>query len=102
MPTASKQASRKSVKPAACWPYAMPHLSKHFFFTVPKVLLVSGDTTSFAGFSSGTSGLGYLDATMSFQKQDSNKSLFKIFQSILEYPPARKRTFINTKTNRFL
>lgn len=27
MPTAPKQASRKSVKQAACWPYAMPHLS---------------------------------------------------------------------------
>lgn len=98
MPTALKQASGKSVKPAACWPYAMPHLSKHtflfvvvyFFFTVPKVLVVSGDTTSFAGCSSGISGLGYLDATTSFQKQNSNKSLLKIFQSTLEYPPARK------------
>jgi len=75
----------------------MPHLSKHTLlfvsFTVPKVLASSGDTTSFAGFSSGTSGLGYLDATTSFQKQDSNKSLFKIFQSMWEYPPARKEPF---------
>lgn len=30
MPNASKQACRKSVKPAACWPYAM-HISKHTF-----------------------------------------------------------------------
>lgn len=94
MPTASKQASGTSVKPAACWPYAMPCLSKHTFlglFTVPKALVVSGDTTSFAGFSSGTSGLGYLDAT-NFQKQDGDKSLFKIFQTTLEYPPGRKES----------
>lgn len=94
MPNASKQACRKSVKPAACWPYAM-HMSANTLFhlafsTVPNSLVVSGDSTSSAGFSSGTSGLGYLKPTMSFQKQDSNQSLFKIFQSILEHPPARK------------
>lgn len=78
-----------------------PHLSKHssvwVFFTVPKALVVSGDSTSSAGFSSGTSGLGYLHATTSFQRQNSNQSLFKIFQSILEHLPARKRSFINIK-----
>lgn len=93
MPNASKQTCRKSVKPAACRPYAM-HISKHTFSiwdfsTVPNSLVVSGDSTSSAGFSSGTSGLGYLDAT-SFQKQNSNQSLFKNFQSILEHPLARK------------
>lgn len=74
------------------------HSSVQVFFTVPKALVVSGDSTSSAGFSSGTSGLGYRQATTSFQKQNSNQSLFKIFQSILEHPPARKRSFINIKT----
>lgn len=101
MPNASKQACGKPVKPAACWPYAM-HISANTlfclgFFTVPKALVVSGDSTSSAGFSSGTSGLGYLHATTSFQRQNSNQSLFKIFQPILEHLPARKRSFINIK-----
>lgn len=73
------------------------HSSVWVFFTVPKALVVSGDSTSSAGFSSGTSGLGYLHATTSFQRQNSNQSLFKIFQSILEHLPARKRSFINIK-----
>lgn len=59
------------------------------FFTVPRVLVVSGDTTSFAGFSSGTSGLGYLDAK-SLQKQEGGKSLLKAFQPTLEHLPARR------------
>lgn len=72
------------------------HSSIWVFSTVPNSLVVSGDSTSSAGFSSGTSGLGYLDAITSFQKQNSNQSLFKNFQSILEHPPAR--SFINIKT----
>lgn len=94
MPAISQGARRTSVTRAACWPYAMPHLSNtllglFFFFTVPRVPVVSGDTTSFAGFSSGTSGLGYLDAR-SFQKQDGGKSVLKVIQPTLEHLPARK------------